>query len=293
MNLLGQRIRLGNHSSVIVVIVVSWIVIGNATLQGQETADYFKRNCSNCHTIGGGRLTGPDLKNVTQRRDHEWLTRFLFNPKSVIDSGDGYAKQLFDDARGVLMPPAPELTPERCESILKLIEAESKVERSQFAGAGTSIPDRPFTEDEIEKGGELFVGYTRLANGGPPCMACHSVQNVSATGGGMLGPDLTQVFNKLQGRKGMAAWLSSPPTPTMQPIYKNHPFTDDEILHLIAYLEKTKDGREEVTTARFNFFLLGLAGTAGGFVLFDYLWRRRFRAVRRTLVRGNDAKGIA
>jgi cytochrome c2 len=257
---------------------------------GQETADYFKKTCANCHTIGGGRLTGPDLKNVTQRKEREWLTRFMLNPKAVIDGGDTYAKQLFDDHRGVLMPVMPDLTVERCESILKLIDAESKLERSQFVGAATSLPDRPFTEDEIDQGHELFVGLTRLTNGGPPCLACHSVQGVYATGGGMLGPDLTQVFNKLQGRKGMAAWLTSPATPTMQPIYKNHPLTNDEILHLIAYLEKAKEGREEVSTSRFNFFLIGLAGTAGGFVLFDYIWRRRFRTVRRTLVHGT-AKG--
>jgi hypothetical protein len=70
----------------------------------------------------------------------------------------------------------------------------------------------------------------------------------------------------------------------MQPIYKKHPLTDDEILHLIAFLEQAKEGREEATSARFNFFLLGLAGTGGAFALFDYLWRRRFRGVRRSLV---------
>ena len=39
----------------------------------QDTPDYFRQNCMNCHTIGGGRLTGPDLKDVAQRRDTEWL----------------------------------------------------------------------------------------------------------------------------------------------------------------------------------------------------------------------------
>ena len=275
-------------------IVLGLIVVltpPSAQMNGQETADYFKMNCANCHTIGGGRLTGPDLKNVTQRKDGGWLTKFMLNPKAVIDSGDTYAKQLFDDHRGVLMPVTPDLTADRCESILKLLDAESKLERSQFVGAGTGIPDRPFTEEEIEQGREMFVGLTRLSKGGAPCLACHSVQGAYATGGGMLGPDLTQVFNKLQGSKGLAAWLSSPPTPTMQPIYKNHPLADDEILHLIAYLEKAKEGREEVSTSRFNFFLIGLAGTAGGFVLFDYLWRRRFRTVRRQLVHGDHEKG--
>lgn len=257
---------------------------------GQDTADYFKRSCANCHTIGGGRLTGPDLKNVTSRKDRDWLTKFVLNPKAVIDSGDSYAKQLFEESRGVVMPVQPDLNAERAESILKLIESESKLERSQFAGASSAIPDRPFTIAEIEKGRDYFLGYRPLSNGGAACLSCHNVQNITAIGGGMLGPDLTQVFNKLQGRKGLAAWLSSPPTPTMQPIYKKHPLTDDEVLHLIAYLEHAKEGREEATAGRFNFFLLGLGGAAGVFVLFDYVWRRRFRGVRRILVHECEAK---
>lgn len=215
----------------------------------------------------------------------------MLNPKAVIDSGDAYAKQILDESRGVLMPATPDLNPERAVSILKLIEAESKLERSQFAGAGSAIPDRPFTADEIEKGRELFVGYRSFAQGGAACLSCHNVQGMTAIGGGMLGPDLTQVWGKLQGRKGLAAWLSSPPTPTMQPIYKKHPFADDEILALVAFLESVKDGREEATAARFNFFLIGLAGTGVGFAALDYFWRRRFRGVRRDLVHGNAAKG--
>ena len=275
-------------------LMLAWAVaLSGSPALGQETADYFKRNCANCHTIGGGRLTGPDLKNVTARKDREWLTRFMLNPKAVIDGGDPYAKQMLDESRGVLMPVTPDLNAERADSILKLIEAESKLERSQFVGVGSAIPDRPFTDEEIEKGRELFVGNRALAKGGAACLSCHNVQGLTLIGGGMLGPDLTQVWGKLQGRKGLAAWLSSPPTPTMQPIYKKNPLTDDEILHLIAFLEHSKEGREETTSARFNFFLLGLAGTGAGFMLFDYLWRRRFRAVRRPLVHGNDAKGIA
>jgi len=286
------------YRSSILLIVIGGLTLGRNQAFGQETADYFKRNCANCHTIGGGRLTGPDLKNVTESikargKDREWLARFLLNPKAMIDTGDVYAKQLLDEYRGVLMPVAPDLNAERAESILNLIDAESKLERSQFVGAGSAIREGSFTAEEIEKGREYFVGHLPLANGGASCLSCHNVQNLTSIGGGALGPDLTQVFNKLQGRKGMAAWLSSPPTPTMQPIYKNHALTNDEILHLIAYLEKAKEGHEEATSARFNFFLLGLAGTGGGFVLFDYLWRRRFRAVRRTLVHGNDEKGIA
>ncbi|MBI4607901.1 MAG: cytochrome c [Candidatus Rokubacteria bacterium] len=32
----------------------------------------FQEKCVSCHTIGGGRLVGPDLQGVTARRDREW-----------------------------------------------------------------------------------------------------------------------------------------------------------------------------------------------------------------------------
>ena len=107
------------------------------TAQAQDTPDYFKQNCTNCHTIGGGPLTGPDLKNVLQRaqknkKNRAWLIRFMMNPKAVIDSGDPYAQQMYEKSRRVLMPTLPGLTRERAEKLLDLIEAESKLEKSQF-----------------------------------------------------------------------------------------------------------------------------------------------------------------
>ena len=89
----------------------------------------FQQNCVSCHTIGGGRLTGPDLKGVTERRDHAWLLRYLPDPKALIDSGDPIATQLFQEARGVIMPPPPLLTPAMADALISMIEAESKLER--------------------------------------------------------------------------------------------------------------------------------------------------------------------
>jgi hypothetical protein len=86
----------------------------------------------NCHTIGGGRLTGPDLKDVTKRQSREWLVNFLQNPKAVLDSGDPYAARIFEESRRVPMPLAPGMNRERAEKLLDLIEAESKLPESQL-----------------------------------------------------------------------------------------------------------------------------------------------------------------
>ena len=64
----------------------------------EEAIAFFEANYMSCHTIGGGRLTGPDLKGVTERQEPDWLAKFIMDPKAVIDSGDPYAAELFREA---------------------------------------------------------------------------------------------------------------------------------------------------------------------------------------------------
>ena len=111
-------------------------------LPAQETADYFRQNCMSCHTIGGGRLTGPDLKNVHERADQDWLMRFIRNPRGMIESGDAYAQQIYEDSRRVMMPVVAGMNEDRARALLNLIVAESGLEESQFKGL--QISDRPF-----------------------------------------------------------------------------------------------------------------------------------------------------
>jgi len=55
-----------------------------------------ERGCLACHTIGKGKLTGPDLAGVTKRRDEEWLKKWLKSPDTMIMS-DPVAKQLLQE----------------------------------------------------------------------------------------------------------------------------------------------------------------------------------------------------
>lgn len=251
--------------------------------RAQDAAAYFKQNCVSCHTIGGGRLTGPDLKDVTARRDHAWLLRYMPNPKALIDAGDPTAVQLFQEARGVLMPSLPGMTPAMVDAIISLIEAESKLEKSQFVGV--QISDRPFTPQDIERGRAIMRGDIAQLAGGPPCLSCHTVRGVGALGGGRLGPDLTKVYERLQGRKALSVWLSAPATSTMQSVFRDTPLDADEILPVVAYLEEAaRQGGEDSGFGRVTFLLLGLGGAVVLLAGMDGAWRRRFRAVRGPLV---------
>ena len=118
------------------------------------------------------------------------------------------------------------------------------------------------------------------------------MNNAPALGGGRLGPDLTNVFERLKGRAALSAWLMAPGTETMQPIFKNHPLTSDEIQSLVAYFESTAaEQPADASRAQVAFLLSGLAGAIAGVFVLDALWKNRFHSVRRSLVDANTARG--
>jgi mono/diheme cytochrome c family protein len=73
------------------------------------------KGCTACHTVGGGRLVGPDLAGVTERRSDAFIIGMILNPDSML-ANDETAKQLLaeyftpmsnqgvtrDDARALL-----------------------------------------------------------------------------------------------------------------------------------------------------------------------------------------------
>jgi len=318
----------------------------------QDAHEFFEQKCGMCHTIGGGPLLGPDLKDVTQRRDRAWLERFMQDPKAVIDGGDPVAVQLKQQANGMVMPTVPGMTPQLVRALLAYITAESRrstapatgrssgndddarrasrrrteaegsrpsalppsaqstsqppaaalaepsaapatgtpssPEAAADSGAAESVADQPFTESDRQEGTRIFTGVQRLANGGPACSFCHTLGTVSGLGGlggGALGPDLTLVFERFGGRRGVGAWLSSPPTPTMQAVFGTHPMTPEEILPLLAVFERASQTSHPAgATAHIRFFFMGLAGAALALVLMGWIWRGRLRSVRRSLV---------
>lgn len=170
-----------------------------------------------------------------------------------------------------------------------MIEAESALEKSQFEGVKFS--DRPFTPADVALGERLFTGRESFTNGGPSCISCHTVRGLGLLGGGRLGADLTKVSERIGGRRPLSAWLVSPATTTMQPVFRAHPLEAEEILPLVAYFENSaKQVGDDDSVAPLTFFLLGLAGMVLMLGLFDALWKNRFRAVRRPLVAGGEMR---
>lgn len=253
----------------------------------EDPAKDFKQNCYSCHTIGGGARTGPDLRNVTKRKDRAWLIRFILDPAAILDSGDPYAMELLEASGGQRMTNIAGMNRDRANALLDLIEAESTKADDDLRFPGVRVSDRPFTAADVERGRRIFVGLEPLERGGPSCISCHTVGGLGGLGGGRLGPDLTKIWEKYQTRTKFGSWLSGPATATMQPTFRDREMDmEDEILPLIAYLSDTAAREsEDDRPSALIFVLLGLAGAVGVVLLFDRLWTRRFRGVRKSLVR--------
>jgi len=74
------------------------------------------RGCVFCHTVGAGKLLGPDLKGVGGRRDERWLREWLADPAAMVRANPELAQmpQVYD---GIVMP-NQNLSPEEISGLV-------------------------------------------------------------------------------------------------------------------------------------------------------------------------------
>lgn len=231
----------------------------------------FNSVCAGCHSIGGGKRVGPDLKGAADRRPEEWLLRFIKSSQSVIASGDPVAVKLFEEFNKTPMPDMPQFSEADIKEIIEYIKGGG----SGSAGAAEAAFAAPTTA-EIARGRRLFQGLNRLENSGPACNSCHHVTNDAVIGGGVLAKDLTQAFTRM-GAPGVSSILGKPPFPVMEAAYKDAPLTKNEMRELVAFLQDVDKQRAMQTPVDYGNRLV--AGGTGMFVvlagLYGLIWRRR------------------
>lgn len=81
--------------------------------------------CAKCHTIGKGKLIGPDLLGVKDRHDSAWLFNFIRSSDSLIKSGDTSALRLFHANKKLPMP-KNDYTAEEIKALIDYIEFEGR-----------------------------------------------------------------------------------------------------------------------------------------------------------------------
>jgi len=83
--------------------------------------------CYGCHAFGR-RLAGPDLMAVAERRDHDWLRRFLKETEAVL-LGDPQGQAMLEEWKGVRMPQF-KLTDADVNALIHFFTAETQRVRS-------------------------------------------------------------------------------------------------------------------------------------------------------------------
>jgi cytochrome c551/c552 len=97
----------------------------------------YKQNCTACHTIGGGRLVGPDLSGVTDKRESDWLKLWITSSADLIASGDADAIAIFEEYNKTVMT-AFDFSDEELTALLGYL-ANPPVKDDAVAAGGNAV----------------------------------------------------------------------------------------------------------------------------------------------------------
>jgi cytochrome c2 len=251
------------------------------TTEAQDGATLYK-SCAACHSIGGGKMAGPDLKGVTKRRTKEWLVKFIQSPVKMQKAGDADAVALFKEYNNMPMPDNA-MTEEQISKLLEHIDGgalgddaiDPKLAASQHRVDSILNTNSP---QDIQIGRELFYGTRRFANGGVSCASCHNATNEGENKGGILAKDLTKAHSRVGGFAGIKGFILSAPFPSMSQSYKNAPVTDDEIAYIGLFLKHT-DEQNVTEPAKSSAWIMSYTLVAAFLIVAAILliWGRRRR----------------
>jgi mono/diheme cytochrome c family protein len=250
----------------VTISITIFLSLINLTLNSQDTGEEtFKSICSACHTIGKGKLVGPDLTGIYNIRTNEWLHRFISSSQKMIKSGDPDAAAIFKEFNNIPMPDN-NLTDDQINSVINFIKetdlkisAQAPAQAQAKAQAQQVLPDTTktgtqvtaaqpsadtlglrYTSELVTAGRSLFYGRTRFSNGATPCSGCHNISDVYLLGGGRLAKDLSDSFRKL-GPAGINAILTNPPFPVMQRAFRGRELSEQEKTDIITMLKSVSD----------------------------------------------------
>ena len=122
------------------------LLLGTAKAQAQDAAageQLFKQNCTSCHMVDK-KLVGPALRGVTERREQDWLIKWIRNSAELIASGDKEANAIFNEYNQSVMNSFPQFSDDDILNILNYVETAPEASgpaipvASEAGGAGDS-----------------------------------------------------------------------------------------------------------------------------------------------------------
>jgi cytochrome c551/c552 len=145
--------------------VLAVIQLSTGILFAQGGADLFKQNCGACHSIGNGKLVGPDLKGVETRHAMPWLMKWVKSSQTLVNAKDKEAVKVFNENSMIPMPDQP-LTDDQIKTILAYV----------FAGGGEVTADNTTPAVAVSTGVvdntpvPYNNGFDPLVSGGTPAV---------------------------------------------------------------------------------------------------------------------------
>lgn len=229
----------------------------DAAVSGEvdRAATLYAQKCIGCHTIGGGALSGPDLKPTSGWPRPDLRTAVVRMEEKVGPMTEEEVETLTD-------------------FLLDLEAAQRLEEQRERAAMRHAAQLEPAS---IEKGRELFHGMTTFRNGGISCSACHQ----AGGWGGNVASSLEDAYSRI-GAAPLMSTIESPGFPVMRAIYTPEPVTKQEAAHIVAYLEHVDEHPQ--TPAVIPLELIGIIGTIAFMALMAPLYRNRQRGTRARLV---------
>jgi len=150
----------------------------------------YQTKCASCHTVGEGKVVGPDLKDVHERREQDWLVRWLKDPMGMAQT-DPIGQQLFEEYRQVPMPP-PGLDEEEIGQVLDYIRWQSGQVGDQEPEAIAAVE---LAGTAFEQAKEIYFNR---------CAGCHGTLRAGATG-----PNIQPERTREIGTRGIRAILQN------------------------------------------------------------------------------------
>lgn len=239
--------------------------------------EFFDKECSGCHTIGGGDSGGPDLKGVGGRRSGDWLERIIVEPDKLTADKDPTQLALVKKHGGEM--PNLGVSRQDARKVIAYLQSVSSTAPAAVPSEAVS-PAEPapkpletiVTPELVARGRALFTGGIPFANGGAPCAACHGYADSGVTGG-TLAVDLGKRFEG-GGEQGIRGMLKSLNFPIMRKIYAEKPLTEEETTALVAF---AKDAVSRKATPPGEYFPATGIGIFGCLIVGLALYKRRVR----------------
>ncbi len=127
----------------------------------------FKTICATCHTIGKGKLVGPDLKGVGDRHPETWLIKWIKGSQAMVKAGDADAVKLFKDNSMIPMPDQA-LSDDQIKSLLAYIKTEGSEEEAAAPAAAppasgvdqVTIATQKAAADQSKESGGLLTMFS-------------------------------------------------------------------------------------------------------------------------------------